>query len=138
VDAWDYHKHLAMTCTTPSMRIRSRLTQSLQMEVSSNYGESSVPRHYLSMIQRRCTISSSRTNTFSTKLRGSLCNVPRFSNQDTHSSRMLFGYRAAGLVWGEGLFATSGEQHRKQGKMLSSVFSGARMRNMGEYFPFSQ
>jgi cytochrome P450 len=46
---------------------------------------------------------------------------------------MPFDYSAAGLTWGEGLLATSGQQHRRQRKMLNPVFSEARMRDMGRH-----
>ncbi|TEB40174.1 cytochrome P450 [Coprinellus micaceus] len=38
------------------------------------------------------------------------------------------------LTWGEGLLATSGQQHRRQRKMLNPVFSEARMRDMVPIF----
>ncbi|KAF8966238.1 cytochrome P450 [Flammula alnicola] len=40
-----------------------------------------------------------------------------------------------GAVLGEGLLGTLGEQHRKQRKMLTPVFSIAHMRNLGTFIP---
>ncbi|TEB40175.1 cytochrome P450 [Coprinellus micaceus] len=93
VDAWDYHKHLAMT--------------------------------YGSVVKLRGVFGAKALFVYDPKA------LHHIFIKDQHIFDKTEGFAiAAGLVWGEGLFATSGEQHRKQGKMLSSVFSGARMRNM--------
>jgi cytochrome P450 len=41
----------------------------------------------------------------------------------------------ADLSFGKGLFATTGDQHRKQRKMMNPLFSIAHMREMGESAP---
>ena len=132
VNGWDYHKRLAVTCTTSCVGTRLALTQGPQMEVSLNYGVPSVQKRFSSMIQRRFTIFSLRTNMSSKRPRASLCkrlaSTAYMPLAQIHSC-----YSAAGLTWGEGLSAASGEQHRRQRKMLNPAFSTARLRDMGGF-----
>ncbi|KAH6909246.1 cytochrome P450 [Coprinopsis sp. MPI-PUGE-AT-0042] len=54
-------------------------------------------------------------------------------DQETFQPSDLFLFTNASL-FGDGLLATSGEQHRKQRKMLNPVFSTAHMRNIVPIF----
>ncbi|EIN05330.1 cytochrome P450 [Punctularia strigosozonata HHB-11173 SS5] len=50
---------------------------------------------------------------------------------DTECSPVFRGLK---IIFGEGLLATVGEQHRKQRKILNPVFSQSHMRNIGPIF----
>lgn len=57
--------------------------------------------------------------------------VPQYKQQLTTLSYWCIS-RGNGVVYGPGLLATLGEQHRKQRKMLNPVFSTAHMRDMSK------